>query len=187
MIKSYLITDPEFYGSDLATFQKNLLLAFKNNSVDFALYRDKNNPNYASLAKLFVLTCKLHGVKPILHQEYVLAKKLGAFGVHLTSTQFDAIASVKELDLFVVASTHSSDEALHVSDLGVDALTFSPIFDSPNKPNPKGLAPLKEIVGKIKTKIIALGGITTDEQIKAVESCGVYAYASIRKFTEGHS
>jgi thiamine-phosphate pyrophosphorylase len=107
---------------------------------------------------------------------------LGAFGVHLISTQFDAIKKAKALGLFVVISTHTLEEILQAQNLGADAVTFSPIFNSPNKGNPTGLAPLKEIQGKINIKIIALGGITTDEQIKAVESCGVFAYASIRKF-----
>jgi thiamine-phosphate pyrophosphorylase len=182
MIKSYLITDSLYYGSDTVTFKKKLHSAFEKNHVDYALYRDKNNPNYSILAKEFILTCKDYNVQPIIHQDAVLAHKLDAFGVHLTSEQFDKIEEAKKLCLFVVVSTHTIDEALYVSDLGVDALTYSPIFDSPSKPNPKGLAPLKEIVGKINTKIIALGGITTDEQIKAVESCGVFAYASIRKF-----
>lgn len=186
MIKSYLITDPEFYGNNLASFTHILPSIIDKNSVDFALYRDKKNPNYALFAQAFLFTCKQKNVLALLHQDYHLAHRLGAFGVHLNSTQFDAIADAKKVGLFVVASTHSYQEAEYASALGADAVTFSPIFSSPNKGEPKGLAPLKEIVGKIDTKIIALGGITTDEQIEAVASCGVFAYASIRKFIEGY-
>ncbi len=182
MIKSYLITDPEFYGTDLSTFTQTLSSIIDKNSVDFALYRDKKNADYAIFAEAFILTCKQKKIIPLLHQDYKLAYVLGAFGVHLVSTQFDAIKKAKDLGLFVVISTHSLQEILQAQNLGADAVTFSPIFNSPNKGNPTGLAPLKEIQGKIKIKIIALGGITTDEQIKAVESCGVFAYASIRKF-----
>ncbi len=182
MIKSYLITDPEFYGTDLTTFTKTLTDTIDKNSIDFALYRDKQNLEYSIFAEEFILTCKQKNILPLLHQNYNLAKELDAFGVHLTSVQFDAIKKAKNLDLFTVISTHNFEEIQRAQNLGADAVTFSPIFNSPNKGNPKGLAPLKEIQGKIKIKIIALGGITTDEQIKAVESCGVFAYASIRKF-----
>ena len=182
MIKSYLITDPEFYGTKLTAFTQKLQSVIDKNSVDFALYRDKNNLDYKLFAQEFIFTCKQKNIASLLHQDYKLARELGAFGVHLTSAQFNAIQEAKSLGLFVVISTHSFEEIEIAKNLGADAVTLSPIFASPNKGIPKGLAPLKEIVGKIKIKIIALGGITTDEQIKAVESCGVFAYASIRKF-----
>ncbi len=182
MIKSYLITDPDFYGNDLNSFTQTLTSIIDKNSVDFALYRDKKNPNYELFAREFLFTCKQKNVLALLHQDYKLAYKLGAFGVHLNSTQFDLIKDAKKLGLFVVISTHNLKESEAANSFGADAVTFSPIFTSPNKGEPKGLAPLKEIVGKINTKIIALGGITTDEQIEAVASCGVFAYASIRKF-----
>jgi thiamine-phosphate pyrophosphorylase len=182
MIKSYLITDPQFYGNELKTFTQTLTSIIEKNSIDFALYRDKQNPNYELFARSFLLTCKQKNISALLHQDYRLAYAFGAFGVHLNSTQFDAIEDAKKLGLFVVISTHSFKEVEDAKKFGADAVTFSPIFASPNKGTPKGLAPLKEIVDKIKIKIIALGGITTDEQIEAVASCGVFAYASIRKF-----
>ncbi len=182
MIKSYLITDPHYYGTQSTTFTSKLSSVLNKNSIDFALYRDKENEDYAHFAELFISTCKHKNVLPLLHRDYTLASRLDAYGVHLTSTQFDEIKAAKELGLFVVVSTHSLEDIEYVTKLGADAVTYSPIFSTPNKGIPKGLAHLKEIVGKINTKIIALGGITTDEQVKAVESCGVFAYASIRKF-----
>ncbi|MBU0632279.1 thiamine phosphate synthase [bacterium] len=182
MIQSYLITDPAYYGTELAAFTSKLSSVFHNNKIDFALYRDKENSDYARFAQQFISTCKSENVMPVLHQDYMLANDLNAYGVHLTSMQFDKIEEVKKLGLFVVVSTHTLEDIKYVTKLGADAVTYSPIFSTPNKGIPKGLAHLKEIVGKINTKIIALGGITTDEQVKAVESCGVFAYASIRKF-----
>lgn len=181
-LKSYLITDPAYYGSDIPTFTSNLTSILEKNDIDFALYRDKENPDYSTFAKIFVLTCKQKNVSALLHREFGLAHELGAFGVHLTSLQFEEIKEAKKLGLFVVISTHTPEEIEEAARLGADAVTYSPVFSTPNKGIPKGLAHLKEIVGKINTKIIALGGITTDEQVEAVQSCGVFAYASIRKF-----
>jgi thiamine-phosphate pyrophosphorylase len=118
----------------------------------------------------------------LLHGDYALADELKADGVHLTSAQFEDIAEAKKRGLYVVISTHTYEEALKAQKLGADAITYSPIFASPNKGEPKGLEDLKEIVAKIRVPIFALGGITTEEQIKAVEECGVYGFASIRYF-----
>lgn len=118
--------------------------------------------------------------KKLLHGDVDLAIKLGAYGVHLSSLQFNDISKAKEAGLYVIASTHSYEEAILAKE--ADAITYSPIFDSPNKGKPKGLADLKEIKGKIKTNIFALGGIVTKEQIKQVEDLGVYGFASIRYF-----
>ena len=57
------------------------------------------------------------------------------------------------MGLFVIISAHTFKESEEANFLGADAVTFSPIFSSPNKGVPKGLAPLKEIVGKINIKI----------------------------------
>jgi len=135
------------------------------------------------MAKNFVETCKkLDSVKPFIHQNIDLAKELNAVGVHLTSTQFDEIAYAKELGLEVIISTHTHEEVLKAQGAGADAVTYSPIFASPGKGEPKGLNDLKEILCKCDIKVFALGGIVEDMQIKEVEKLGVYGFASIRYF-----
>lgn len=183
MIHSYLITDPQYYTTDLTQFKKILFQNIKE--VDFALYRDKKNPNYDKFAKIFVSTCQQSSIKAILHQNYKLAYNLNAYGIHFIFSQIEDIKSAKEMGLFVVVSTHTLQEAKIAQKYGADAITFSPIYKTPNKATPVGLSALKEIIDKISIKVIALGGITTYEQIKAVEECGAFAYASIRKFIKG--
>lgn len=183
-MKSYLITDPAYYGSGSASFSQTLQTVFRRYTVDFALFRDKQTPDYSALAQTFILLCRQHNIpKVLLHGDYVLAHELKADGVHLTSMQFDDIAEAKKLGLYVIISTHTHEEALRAQELGADAITYSPVFASPNKGEPKGLEDLKQIVDKIRIPIFALGGITTEKQIKAVEECGVYGFASIRYFT----
>ena len=182
-MKSYLITDPTLYGNDTDSLESALEVVLSHTLPDFALFRDKKTVHYTTLADIFVQTCIAYKIpKILLHGDYVLAKKLGAHGVHLTSTQFDDIAFSKALGLYVIISTHTHDEALKAQELGVDAITYSPIFASPNKGEPKGLEDLKEIVDKIRVPIFALGGIVTQEHINAVEECRVYGFASIRYF-----
>ncbi|MDD5052661.1 MAG: thiamine phosphate synthase [Sulfuricurvum sp.] len=182
-MKTYLITDPAYYGTTPDHLESALDVVYSHNLPDFSLYRDKQTSEYSTLAQTFVTISREYKIPRILlHDDYALAQELKADGVHLTSTQFEDIAQAKQLGLYVIISTHTHEEAVRAQTLGADAITYSPIFPSPNKGEPKGLEDLKEIVDKIEIPIFALGGITTEEQIKAVEECGAYGFASIRYF-----
>lgn len=182
-MKSYLITDPAFYGTSSEVLNASLNSVFSQKLPDFSLFRDKQAVDYPNLAQNFIRVCRNHSIsKVLLHRDYLLAKTLEADGVHLTSAQFDAINAAKGLGLYVIVSTHTHEEASRAQELGADAITYSPIFFSPAKGEPKGLEDLKEIMDKIRVPIFALGGITTQEQITAVQEVGVYGFASIRYF-----
>ena len=153
------------------------------NRADMIVYRDKSTLNYAQNAKLFIREAKKHAfANVLLHRDYKLAYDLGADGVHLTSTQFNEIESAKSLGLFVVVSTHTEAEALTATKKGADMITLSPIFETPNKGNPKGLDFLLKISKLISYPIIALGGILTQNHIDACEEHGAKGFASIRYF-----
>jgi thiamine-phosphate pyrophosphorylase len=184
-MKSYLITDPAFYSQERAAFGRVLQKALQKHRPDFALYRDKSSPGYAQTAELFLDLClRSEHTKPLLHGDVELAAKLQAFGVHLTSQQAGETEKAKALGLFVIVSCHSEAEILQAQERGADAVTYSPVFSSPGKGEPKGLEDLNERVAKISLPIIALGGIITKAQVKAVEKCGAYGFASIRYFIE---
>ena len=182
---TYLITDPKFYTDDDGSFEKKLTAVLQQHTPDFVLFRDKSTLHYDLQAKCFLETClQFPKAKPLLHGDVALAKSLGAYGVHLTSLQFEEIQTAKMSGLFVVISCHTEAEVLCAEKSGADAVTYSPIFSTPNKGEPKGLAELQRMVDKISLPIIALGGITTSEQVKAVEETGCFGFASIRYFVE---
>jgi len=184
-MKSYLITNRQFYTDTPAVFRSVLHAQFVKFLPDFALYRDKNNPNYAVQAEHFIEVCnQFEGIKGLIHRDVALAHQLNAFGVHVTSQQFEQITKAKELGLYVIASTHNEAEITEALSYGADAVTYSPIFTTPLKGDPKGLEDLKEITGKIKTNIFALGGILTLDQVKQCELNGAYGFASIRYFID---
>jgi len=181
MIKSYLITDPAYYDTDF----KSLEVSLKKYRPDFVLYRDKESTNYKDASSRFLEIClPFESVRSMLHGDVDLASMLGAYGVHLTSLQSDEIKKAKEAGLFTVISCHSERELIQAEELGADAATYSPIFSTPNKGEPKGLAELQRMVDKISLPIIALGGITTEKEVKAVEGTGCFGFASIRYFVE---
>jgi len=182
-IRSYLISDPAYYGATPRSVGAALEAAVAEHAPDFACFRDKQAPDYPELAAAFVAAAARCGVRALLHGDAALAATLGAFGVHLPSHAAEAIGPAKALGLFVIISCHSFEELERAKKLGADAATYSPVFDSPGKGNPRGLEDLKEIVGKIDLNLFALGGIVTPDQIALVAQTGVYGFASIRYFT----
>jgi thiamine-phosphate pyrophosphorylase len=177
---AYAITDPTTLNFD------NLSIDLKRfaKKADMILYRDKYEPNYSSNAKKFIAEAKKHKFdKVLLHGDIDLAFTLRADGVHLTSSQFDIIKKSKLFGLFTVISTHTLAEVKEAEKLGADMITFSPIFKTPNKGEPKGLDVLKEIVSRVNIPVIALGGVISDEQIEESKESGAKGFASIRYFS----
>ena len=183
-LKKYLITDPKHYSNNSELFRKNLTRVLKNNEVDIVCFRDKESENFEELAKIFVEICKDFNIEKILlNSNYELAKNLGANGVHLTSNQFEKIKEAKRLGLYVIISCHTFSEIEKAQNAYVNAVTFSPIFDTPNKGEPKGIEKLEEATNLYKNiNIIALGGIVSKEQISKIENTKAYGFASIRYF-----
>ena len=183
MLQKYLITSREFYTDTPAIFRNILHEQFAQHSPTYALYRDKSNPNYRVQASHFIEVCnQFEKIKSFIHRDADLAKELGATGVHLTSKQFDTIEYAKKLGLEVIISTHTHDEVSQAQSLGADAVTYSPIFRSPNKGEPKGIEDLKKLLKTSSINIFALGGIVESTQIKQIEDCSAYGFASIRYF-----
>ena len=185
MIRRYLITDPSFYTSDPTHIIQKLLHVKAKHQPDYICLRDKQTSDYDLLARA-VVSASLQDAKTklYLHTDYKLAHELGCDGVHLPSSALQVIEKAKALGLEVIASTHTLEEVLEAEKRGADAITFSPIFRTPNKGEPLGLEKLKEINDKIHIKCFALGGIINMEQVDACEKVGVYGFASIRFFLD---
>jgi len=179
----YAITDPKYYSSNPTTLVQTLQKVLSQKRVDMISLRDKETDGYVELAKSFLsIKSKFPLTEFLLHTDYKLASDLGAFGVHLPSSSLDKISEAKSKGLWVIASTHSLEEATFAQNEGADAVTYSAIFETPGKGKPKGLEKLKEIKGKISVKLFALGGIVTQSHIDTVKDAGVDGFASIRFF-----
>lgn len=182
-MNKYLITSREFYTDTPAVFRSILHEQFVKHMPDYALYRDKSNPAYNIQAEHFVEVCsQFEGIKSFIHRDIKLAKELHATGVHLTSKQFDEIALAKKEGLEVIISTHTHKEVLNAQELGADAVTYSPIFASPGKGEPKGIDDLQELLNRCSIKVFGLGGIITQEHIQEIQATKAYGFASIRYF-----
>ena len=180
----YLITDPKYYTNDEKRFEEILINVLNKQQIDIACFRDKESSNFQDLAKIFIKICKEKDIKNILlNGDYLLPHELNASGVHLTSTQFNDISKAKELGLYVIISCHTFEDIEKAIDCQADAITYSPIFKTPNKGTPKGIEALKEVVDKyLDINIIALGGIINYKQIEQISKTKAYGIASIRYF-----
>lgn len=173
MLKKYIIT------SDINLLKPKL----DKHQAEYALYRDKETSKYESQAEKFLQICsEFEGLRTFLHRDFELAAKLGAYGVHLTSMAFDDIKKAKALGLKVIVSTHTAEEVALAESLGADYVTYSPIFTTPNKGEPKGVEDLKELVKSTKLDVFALGGIVSEKHLKEIEHSEAYGFASIRYF-----
>ena len=182
-MQKYLITSREFYTDTPAVFRSILHEQLREHLPEFALYRDKANPDYDIQASHFVEVCsQFESTKSFIHQKVDLAKKLNATGVHLTSKQFDEVEYALSQDLEVIISTHSKQEVKEAQKLGATYVTYSPIFASPNKGEPKGVKDLTQLVKEVDIKVFALGGIVSEDEVEEVKMSKCFGYASIRGF-----
>ncbi len=168
----------------MVTFEKKLRRVLEVKKVDIACFRDKTSENFKELAKVFVKICKEFNIDKILiNENYKLAKKLKATGVHLTSTQFNKIQKAKDLDLYTIISCHNYKDIENAQKQHINAITYSPIFHSPKKGEAKGMAKLRETIRVYEDlDIIALGGIIDEAHIAQISKTRAYGFASIRYF-----
>ena len=183
-LQEYLITDPLYYSNDILLFEKKLTQTFNKNKIDMACFRDKSSINFKELATLFVSICKKFEIKNIfINSNYTLAHELGATGVHLTSSDFDKIHEAKKLGLEIIISCHNNEDIIRAKQENVTLITFSPIFDTPNKGKAKGVEVLNEISNRHNDiHIFALGGIIRKEHVQKISHTKIYGFASIRYF-----
>lgn len=186
-MKKYLITSPEFYTSNFEEFPTRFKDQVDIHMPEYALFRDKQTSpiNYKLMACGFVDICKSKDIKSFIHQDIGLAVELKATGVHLTSTQFESIPHAMNLGLKVIISTHTKEEVLKAQTLGADYVTYSPIFATPNKGEPKGIENLKQLLEICDIKVFALGGIVESWHVDMLEKTKAYGFASIRYFYKG--
>jgi thiamine-phosphate pyrophosphorylase len=177
-MKKYLITDRAFYKYG---FKKTLTHIYKNFDITYSSFRDKESTNFKEYFNIFLETSREFGIKNILINSHIDLAIEHNIGVHLTSKQFDRIKECKEKKIFTIASTHSIDEIELAKESNI--ITFSPIFQTPNKGKPLGVERLKEICDRYSNlKIFALGGVISDKEVEKLYYSNCYGFASIRYF-----
>lgn len=186
-MQSYLITDPKYYSQNPQDFAIKLRQVYSRYHPDFVCFRDKDNQtNFKELATVFLSISKEFGIKNIfINSDLTIATELGYDGVHLTSSQVVNIPKAKSQNLKIILSTHKESDIKQAIKEGIEYITYSPIYSTPNKGKIKGLKNLKGVLIKfLDIKIFALGGIVTQNHIEQVKRTNPYGFASIRYFVD---
>lgn len=123
------------------------------------------------------------GSRVVVNDRADVARLSGAAGVHVG--QLDLAPELARISLapgqIVGRSTHNLEQALEADALDVDYLAAGPVFPTTTKENPDpviGLDGLREICGRVKHPVVAIGGITL-ESAPRVFACGAASVAVI--------
>lgn len=151
-----------------------------DNNITFILReKDLSEEEYFSLAeRVLKITDNF-----IIHTFADVARKLNHKKIHLTMQDFLS-HDVSDFET-VGVSAHTKEDALAAEKGGADYITISPIFYTDCKKDviPKGVDFLEDISKSVKTKVFALGGISS-ENISLVKSAGADGACVMSLFME---
>ena len=157
--------------------------------VDWIMYRSHSDvflSHFVQTLTPFHKTLLLN--LPFTSLSHILELSLQFGGVHLKSHLLDYIAPLKMIydkqtdsKKLIGYSAHNVDEVIYALRLGADYCTLSPICATPNKGEPLGLEVFGCIPYALRSRVIALGGMTKD-LIPHLQSLGVGGFAGIRCF-----
>jgi 8-oxo-dGTP diphosphatase len=185
-IMKALALPPVYAITNIAEMGEESFFAALNTQLESGLrliqVREKHlqTPALERFARLVIALAKPYGAKVLLNNDIVLAKKIGAHGVHLPSNVLMQLKE-KPANLIVAASCHSADELLHAEELGLDFAVLSPVNVTLShlEAEPLGWQKLADLIKNIEIPVYALGGMTLDDLPKAL-SCGARGIAMQR-------
>ena len=105
-----------------------------------------------------------------------------ADGVHLPANAISAavVRAAFPPEMIIGVSTHTIVAAKTAADQGADFAVFAPVFETPGKGEPQGLARLKEICSELRPfPVIGLGGVD-ENNYHSVIGAGASGFAAIR-------
>lgn len=173
----YAITDRRWMGRDPIGAIRRLCSRY---GVRLSIQiREKDLGSREVCRWIDALLPDLNGARLLINGRADIARCFDGVGVHLPEDGL-TIPDGRHIlgsERPIGASAHTAADAIAARNAGADLVTLSPIFESPGKGAPIGLAPLREAapIGGI----YALGGIARDN-ITEVLATGVEGVAAIR-------
>jgi len=131
-------------------------------------------------ARRVVALAHARGAKVLINADALLAREIGADGVHLTAAQLRGGARRPEFE-WCAASCHSIEE-LHLAEaMGADFAVLGPVRSTPSHPNvpPLGWQGFCEIARDTSIPLYALGGIESGDLAQALSN-GAHGIAMVR-------
>jgi thiamine-phosphate pyrophosphorylase len=186
-----LITDPRKDDDALVKIVSAACRAIP--AGNFAvLLRDHSRDDLGVLdvAQKIVSLTREHGHFFLVKQNHLrIAFEVGADGVHVNDPRPNgkAFRQMASENVIVSAPAHSDADVTHGIERDIDWIFVSPIFETPNKGEPRGLDAIRN-AAKItadhpSTKIIALGGVDASNA-KSCMDAGADGVAVIRSILD---
>lgn len=158
--------------------------------VDLIQIREKDLPcrELLDLAATAVEFSRASDTQIVINDRLDIAIAARAHGVHLGGQSLPpgVVRQHIDKDFLVGVSCHSFEDAVRAETGGADYILLGPIFDTPSKRPygpPLGLNRLSEVAKRIRTPVLALGGITV-ERVRPCLDAGATGIAAIRLFQE---
>jgi thiamine monophosphate synthase len=149
--------------------------------ASLVIVRARDAKQRAERSRALLPIIRKRGLILLIADDAVLARKLGAHGVHLPEIRARQAAHLKAQNprWLVTASAHSLRGALLVSH--ADAIFLSPVFATQSHRNMPALTPprARGIARQVKTPLFALGGITAQNAIQLSGFCGLAAIGAL--------
>lgn len=187
-LQSYFITSDNLYRNKSSElFERHLENISLHHHIDKACFRDNSLDIPIDMIDVFTKWCQRHQIQSFINlanttSSIEIAKIYGANGIHIKGKNLKTTKKALDEKLATFYSAHSIDDCKKALDMGIDFMTLSPIFDTPNKGTPLGIEYLCQLDKLIKNHTFALGGITSTNHTEQIKRSGVRGFASIRYF-----
>lgn len=187
-LQAYFITSANLYKTKSPElFEFHLENISLHHNIDKACFRDNSPDVPINMIDIFTKWCNKYEIQSFINLadtalSIKFAKTYKANGVHIKGKNLSSAKKVLNEKLATFYSAHSIDEGKKALDMGIDFITLSPIFDTPNKGIALGVQYLCQLDPIIKSRTFALGGIIDTKHIQQIQESGIRGFASIRYF-----
>lgn len=161
----YAITDRTWLGEQTLTEQVQDAL---EGGVSLLQYREKHLEGETKIAqaKEILALCRKYDVPLIINDDPLLAKEIGADGVHVGQKDMapEKVRQIIGPDMVLGVSARTVEQALAAQAAGADYLGSGAVFHTGTKGDARALSHdvLREICGSVEIPVVAIGGITTE-------------------------
>jgi thiamine-phosphate pyrophosphorylase len=153
-----LITDPRYPAAHLERVIRAAAEVLPPGALAVQL-RDKRPNELARTASILAPVIAESGALLVINGSLDVARAVGARAVHVPCDAA-SIGAAREAHGWVSTPTHTDADVSVAADAGASAVLVSPIFETPGKGAPRGVAALVAARERARlTRVYALGGV----------------------------
>lgn len=177
---AYAITNAEENGIDA---ELERIRRAVQRGVRLVQLRDKTLPaeDRRRFAEAVVeLGLAVPGTRVLVNDDVILARDVGAAGVHLSSASLHAIAQRPDFE-WVAASCHNETDLARAEQFGIDFVVMGPVLRTATHPESDGIGwdAFARLIERATMPVFALGGMRR-EMLDTAQGYGAHGLALMR-------